>query len=54
MDDRIGKTIIAYGQEAKIVDIEHVVIHLDRSIVVPTILYTRDFIFEHEIQEYKT
>jgi hypothetical protein len=53
-DERIGKTIIAYGQEAKIVGIENVLIHLDHAIVVPTIIYTRDYIFEDEIQKYVT
>lgn len=54
MDDRIGKTIIAYGQEAKIESIENVLIHLDHAIVVPTMIYTRDYIYEDEIEKYVT
>ncbi len=51
-----GATIIAYGQEVKIVQVVSINgklrIYLEHPIVVPSILYTRDYISSDEIQRY--
>ena len=46
-------TIIAYGQEVKIVEVvtKHR-IYLEHPIVVPSVEYTRDYISSDEIQIY--
>jgi hypothetical protein len=50
------KTIIAFGQSIKIIDIEdnngQIIYRLEHPIVVPTIEYTRDYIYENEIQKF--
>jgi hypothetical protein len=52
VESMIGTTIISYGQEAKVESVVNNTIYLDHAIVVPTILYTRDYIYENEIEEY--
>ena len=51
-----GATIIAYGQEVKIVQVVTVKgkhrIYLEHPFVVPSADYTRDYISSYEIQSY--
>jgi len=51
----IGSTIVAYGQTAIVVNVVTVsgemLVYLDRSIVVPTAEYTRDYVKADEIQK---
>jgi hypothetical protein len=51
-----GATIVAYGQEVKIVQVVTVKgnhrIYLEHPIVVPFVEYTRDYISSDEIQRY--
>ena len=51
-----GATIVAYGQKVKIVQVITVKgkhrIYLEHPIVVPSVIYTRDYISSNEIQKY--
>ena len=51
-----GATIVAYGQKVKIVQVMTVEgkhrIYLEHPIVVPSVIYTRDYISSNEIQKY--
>lgn len=51
-----GATIVSYGQKVKIVQVITVKgkhrIYLEHPIVVPSVIYTRDYISSNEIQKY--
>lgn len=51
MKAKINDVILSYGQITKVVNIENGIYYLETPIVVPTIEYTRDWVYENEILE---
>lgn len=45
----VGDWINTYGQKAQVIEIKGNICYLDTPVVVPTMIYTRDYVYMNEI-----